>query len=97
MVTIVAGMLVGMRPREAAEFSFLLALPTLEMFPPSLDTPPLLNRLTGPFNLSQTPALSLPVPVAGNLPTSLQLVGPWDREDLLCATGGRVESALGRM
>jgi undecaprenyl-diphosphatase len=29
MITIVAGMLVGMRPREAAEFSFLLALPTL--------------------------------------------------------------------
>jgi amidase len=75
----------------------LLALPTLEMFPPSLDTPPLLNRLTGPFNVSQTPALSLPVPVAGNLPASLQLVGPWDREDLLCATGKRFEAALGRM
>lgn len=29
MVTIVGGMLVGMRPRHAAEFSFLLALPTL--------------------------------------------------------------------
>ena len=29
MVTIVGGMLVGMRPRQAAEFSFLLALPTL--------------------------------------------------------------------
>ena len=29
MITIVAGMLVGMRPKEAAEFSFLLALPTL--------------------------------------------------------------------
>ncbi|MDP2954791.1 MAG: undecaprenyl-diphosphate phosphatase [Longimicrobiales bacterium] len=29
MITIVAGMLVGMRPRQAAEFSFLLALPTL--------------------------------------------------------------------
>lgn len=29
MITIVAGMLVGMRPRESAEFSFLLALPTL--------------------------------------------------------------------
>ncbi|HKJ02974.1 MAG TPA: undecaprenyl-diphosphate phosphatase, partial [Longimicrobiales bacterium] len=29
MITIVAGMAVGMRPREAAEFSFLLALPTL--------------------------------------------------------------------
>ena len=29
MITIVAGVLAGMRPREAAEFSFLLALPTL--------------------------------------------------------------------
>lgn len=29
MVTIVAGMVVGMRPRDSAEFSFLLALPTL--------------------------------------------------------------------
>ena len=29
MITIVAGMMVGMRPRQSAEFSFLLALPTL--------------------------------------------------------------------
>ncbi len=29
MITIVAGMIVGMRPAESAEFSFLLALPTL--------------------------------------------------------------------
>ncbi len=29
MITIVAAMLVGLRPRQAAEFSFLLALPTL--------------------------------------------------------------------
>ncbi len=29
MITIVGAMLVGMRPRQAAEFSFLLALPTL--------------------------------------------------------------------
>ena len=29
MVTIVGGMLVGMKPRSAAEFSFILGLPTL--------------------------------------------------------------------
>ena len=29
MITIVGGMLVGLRPKQAAEFSFLLALPTL--------------------------------------------------------------------
>jgi undecaprenyl-diphosphatase len=29
MITIVGGMLAGMKPRQAAEFSFLLALPTL--------------------------------------------------------------------
>ena len=29
MITIVGGMLIGMRPKQAAEFSFLLALPTL--------------------------------------------------------------------
>lgn len=29
MVTIVGGMLVGMKPRQSAEFSFLLGLPTL--------------------------------------------------------------------
>ncbi|HEX4978519.1 MAG TPA: amidase [Acidimicrobiales bacterium] len=76
----------------------LLALPTLDAFPPLLVDPPLLNRLTAPFNVAQTPALSLPVPVGrgrGSLPASLQLVGPWDGEALLCATGARVEAAVG--
>lgn len=78
----------------------VLALPTLQTFPPALEDPPLLNRLTGPFNVSQTPAISLPVPATGGpsgIPASLQLVGRWDREDLLCVTARRVEAAVGRM
>jgi amidase len=73
----------------------VLALPTLSGFPPPLDKVDLLNRLTGPFNLSGSPALSQPVPTTTRLPASLQLVGPHNSEALLCATGSVVEAALG--
>jgi amidase len=74
----------------------LLALPTLLGFTPSLDGGPTfdMTALTHPFNVSGHPAMSLPVPAQGSdLPASLQLVGPLEREDLLCATAALVEAA----
>ena len=75
----------------------VLALPTLPAPPPrttaSAGVP--LTRLTGPVNLAGVPALALPVPAPGlPVPASLQLVGPWRGEDLLCATGLAIEAAL---
>src|SRR5207248_4404217 len=78
----------------------LLALPTIPILPPRADalvgdqTPLVIDitRHTGPFNLAGTPALALPVPIAGaHLPASLQLVGPLGGEELLVATGRVVE------
>jgi amidase len=82
----------------------LLALPTLPIFPPRLDelqgdlTPILieLSKQVSPFNAAGTPALAQPIPVAGNhLPASLQLVGPWNREDVLLATAELIATANG--
>ncbi|MFK3981374.1 amidase [Micromonospora sp. NPDC050397] len=80
----------------------LLALPTLVAPPPSLTDfvgfP--LTQLTAPINLAGVPALALPVPQSGSsvagavVPPSLQLVGPVNGEELLCATGLLVERAL---
>ena len=77
----------------------VIALPTLVSLPPLIAEDSLHNQLTSAFNLPGTPAISLPVPLrdGGPLPASLQLVGPWDHEDLLCATAGLVEAARGRM
>ena len=75
----------------------MLALPTLVTQPPVLGdhTWHPLTRLTAPFNLAGVPALSMPVPSPGlPVPASLQLVGPMNGEDLLCATGFAIESAL---
>ena len=98
--------LAAWRPRVAELFTRveLLALPTLPIFPYRLDEigddPTLssieLTRHTVVFNASGSPCLALPVPVAGSrLPASLQLVGPHGGEDVLLATGARVEAALG--
>jgi Asp-tRNA(Asn)/Glu-tRNA(Gln) amidotransferase A subunit family amidase len=38
-------------------------------------------------------ALAVPVPTGGRLPASLQLVGPDDTDDVLCATGLLLERA----
>jgi amidase len=75
----------------------LLALPTLLSFAPLLGEDPPFNlvALTSPFNVSGSPALSLPVPASGSrLPASLQLVGPLGGEELLCATGTVIEAAV---
>lgn len=73
----------------------VLALPTLLGFPPPLDATTFrANRLCLPFNLAGLPALALPVPCAGPLPASLQLVGPAYSEELLLALGAQVEAAV---
>ncbi len=73
----------------------LLALPTVGFFPPQLDdaTGRRYTTLTNPVNLAGLPALAQPVPAAGPIPASLQLIGPAHAEALLLATGAHVESA----
>ena len=82
----------------------LLALPTMPIFPPRIDSIGPDNMLASVieitqhvavFNAAGTPATGQPVPVAGGgLPASLQLVGPLAGEELLCATAQRVEDAV---
>lgn len=86
--------------REEVEAVFrrvqLLALPTLLGLAPSFDDVGRfsLTALTSPFNVSGSPAISLPVPVTGQtVPASLQLVGPQFGEELLCATASVIEAA----
>lgn len=72
----------------------VLVAPTLAFFPTRLDDPvPNTRRLSLAVNLAGHPALALPVPSGGPLPSGLQLIGPDHSEDLLCATGTVLESA----
>ena len=48
------------------------------------------NALVYPWNVSGTPAISLPIGARRPIPTSLQLVGPWNSEELLVATAAAV-------
>jgi amidase len=76
----------------------MLALPTLLGFPPLLGDGRGLTRirgLTSPVNLAGLPALALPVPTAGPLPASIQLIGPPGSEDRLLAAGHVLEGAAG--
>jgi amidase len=75
----------------------LLALPTLATAPPALDQAARLGdiRYVAPFNVTGTPALSMPVTTAGPHPASLQLAGPARSEELLLATAAAVEKAAG--
>lgn len=81
----------------------LLAMPTIGILPPRLDDPLVgtesltlaLVQFTPLANVTGLPALSIPVPVAGGgFPSSLQLIGPHNGEDLLLATGQTVERAV---
>jgi aspartyl-tRNA(Asn)/glutamyl-tRNA(Gln) amidotransferase subunit A len=56
----------------------------------------LVARCTLPVNLAGVPALSLPVPTDGQLPASLQLVGPMNTEETLVSAGIVVEEANAR-
>jgi amidase len=87
--------------RDEVEAAFarvqVLALPTLLGFTMNYDATDGYNltALTSPFNVSGSPALSLPVPADGSaIPASLQLVGPLNGEELLCATASVVEAAV---
>lgn len=73
----------------------VLVWPTLAMFPPRLDQPtPNTRRSNLVVNHAGHPSLALPVPASGSrFPASLQLVGPDDSEDVLCATGLILEAA----
>jgi amidase len=82
----------------------VLALPTLPVFPPRLDSIdadamlPTVIEITSHvalFNAAGAPATAQPVPVPGaRLPASLQLVGPLGAEELLLATAQVVEHAV---
>jgi amidase len=79
--------------RAVFERCELLALPTLISDPPPVGADGVANALCFPWNVAGTPAISLPVGTRRPIPTSLQLVGPWGGEELLCATAAAVEGA----
>jgi amidase len=76
----------------------LLVMPTLTILPPTLDRAAdlLESRCTMPVNLAGVPALALPVPAAGPLPASIQLVSAAGTEERLLAAGSAVEAAVAR-
>jgi len=73
----------------------VIATPTLTVFPPPLEGGEelLMARCTLPVNLAGVPALALPVPSAGAVPASLQLIGPSHGEEMLLAVGLTIEAA----
>jgi len=73
----------------------LLVMPTMLRFPPRIDDQDHLrpNDAAVAISLAGHPALAQPVPTSGELPASLQLVGPDNSEGMLLATGARIEAA----
>jgi amidase len=86
--------------KETLERAFaevdLIVTPTLSIFPPRLEEGDdlLVSRCTLPVNLAGVPALSLPAPTTGQLPASMQLIGPAHSEERLLAAGMFLEAAL---
>jgi amidase len=74
----------------------VIVTPTLTVFPPPLagGEELLMARCTLPVNLAGVPAVALPVPSAGPVPASIQLVGPGGSEDLLLGAGRHLEAAV---
>ena len=75
-----------------------IVLPTMSDLPPPLDNPTSvpLGNLTIPLNLSGSPALALPIPLANNpLMASMQMVGRLGAEESLVTLGAHVEAAIG--
>jgi aspartyl-tRNA(Asn)/glutamyl-tRNA(Gln) amidotransferase subunit A len=54
-------------------------------------------RLTLPFNLAGSPALSIPLPWSGALPLGLQIAGPFGADARVLAIGAWLERMLGEM
>jgi amidase len=77
-----------------------LALPTLPVFPLTLDAATdaraslRLTELVRPFNLSGHPALTIPLDTEAKLPAGLQLVGRRGADAVLCALAHRVADSL---
>ncbi len=73
---------------EALRRVDVIAMPTITIFPPTLDAGEdlLMARCTLPVNLAGLPAVSVPVPSAGPLPASIQLIGPSEEELLAAAS-----------
>jgi amidase len=73
-----------------------LALPTMPVFPPTLEAAGdaraalSMTALVRPFNLSGHPALTIPLEPRAPLPAALQLVGRWGADASLCALAHRI-------
>ena len=75
----------------------VLALPTIPLYPWRVVDDAFTIALTEntlPINAAGLPALAVPVPAAGTLPASLQLIGPRGSEETLLAAGFAVEAGL---
>lgn len=84
--------------QRTIEGAGLIALPSLAEEPPLLEEASRMAeiRYTAPFNLSGTPALSMPLAGRRRYPASLQLAGPAGGEETILATAGAIEAALGQ-